>query len=326
VRIRSIFVVLSFAMQLAVAQVADNPMGDRGVAYTMSFQVIDRSSQPVKNAIVDVYGFSGSRLMGAMTSSEGRVMFRVTPGTYIISVKGNDIEDAKADFRVERYDGDRFEQITVSRKTLSGATAPSGVITAAMAAVPDKARSEFAKGEAKLQQKDFAAAKQYFEKATKIYPHYAVAFNGIGIAELRTKNIDAAAAAFQNAITADDQHPTAYLNLGKLYILQRDAVKALPFLQRAVALNPRDPEAQAQLSFAQFATGDCPSALATAARVHTAPHKQGELVHLVAGTCYEAAGVSNKARTEYELYLAEAPEGPQAAQAKAALDRLNGPK
>ena len=51
------------------------------------------------------------------------------------------------------HDGDRFEQITVARKQVVGIAAPTGVITAAMAAVPDKARSEFAKGEAKLREK-----------------------------------------------------------------------------------------------------------------------------------------------------------------------------
>jgi tetratricopeptide (TPR) repeat protein len=325
-KIKSVGWIWLLLVSRVLAQIADNPMGDRGVAYTMSFQVIDRASQPVKNAIVDVYSFSGSRLMGAMTSSEGRVMFRMTPGTYVITVKGNDIEDAKTDFRVERYDGDRFEQIAVNRTPRNHETAPSGVITAAMAAIPEKARSEVAKGEAKLLQKDYTQAKEHFKKATRMYPSYAGAFNGIGVVELRLKNIAAAEAAFQQAITADDQHPTGYLNLGKLYILQRDAAKALPFLQKTTTLDPRNLEALAQLSFAQFATGDCKAALATAARVHSGPHKQGELAHLVAGTCHEAAGDAEKARSEYELYLSEAPQGPQAAQARTALERLRAPK
>jgi Flp pilus assembly protein TadD len=248
------------------------------------------------------------------------------PGTYTISVRGNDIQDTKIDFRVEIFDGNRFEQINVERRSGNSASAPAGVVTAASAAIPDKARAEFVKGDEKLKQKDYAAAKGYFEKATRAYAHYAEAFNGIGIAELHLKNGAAAETAFQNAIAADDQHPTAYLNLGKLYILGRDAAKAMPFLQKAVSLDPRDAEAQAQLSFAQFATGDCTSALTTAAHVHTMAHKQGELAHLVAGACYESAGNASKARAEYELYLAEAPQGPQADQAKAGLQRLKGSK
>jgi len=329
-RSAAIIALISLLLLLAAnacAQETVGPVtGNARISYSIRLQIVDAASQPVHNAVVDVYNFNGSRVMGTNTNAEGRVVFRMSPGSYVINIKGNDIEDARVDFRVETYDGDRYEQITVKRKAVTGAAAPSGVITAAMAAVPEKARSEFTKGEAKLQQKDFAAAREYFEKATRIYPHYAVAFNGIGIAALRTQDFAGSEAAFQKAIAADDQHPTAYLNLGKLYLLERDAAKALPFLQRSVALNPRDPEAQAQLSFAQFATGDCSSALTTAARVHAAPHKQGELVHLVAGTCYEVSGVLNKARSEYELYLTEAPEGPQAAQAKAALDRLKGSK
>ena len=322
-----IVLLLGLLSAFLVAQEPVGPLtGNTRTAYSMRFQVVDRGSQPVNNAVVDVYNFNGSRVMGSNTNLEGRVVFRMSPGSYVISVKGNDIEDARIDFRVESYDGDRFEQITVARKKAAGVAAPSGVITAAMAAVPEKARAEFAKGEVKLQQKEYAAAKEYFERATHIYPHYAVAFNGIGIADLRSNHPDAAETAFQKAIAADEQHPTGYLNLGKLYLLQRDAAKALAFLQKAATLAPRDAEAQAQLSFAQFATGDCKSALASAARAHAAGTKQGELGHLVAGTCYEASGDVEKARSEYQLYLTEAPNGRQAAQAKAGLDRVQRPK
>ena len=321
-----LFVAILSITTTTVAQETGNPLGERGNVYTMRFQITDRSSQPVRNVIVDIYSFSGMKLMTAMSGAEGRVAFRMTPGTYTITARGTDIHDTKIDFRVEQYDGDRFEQITVDRRTGPIASAPVGTVTAATAAIPDKARSEFAKANAKLQQKDYAAAKEHFEKATRAYPHYAEAFNGIGIAELRLKDVEAAEAAFQQAITADDQHPTGYLNLGKLYILQRDAAKALPFLQKTTTLDPRNLEALAQLSFAQFATGDCKAALATAARVHSGPHKQGELAHLVAGTCHEAAGDLEKARSDYELYLSEAPQGPQAAQARAGLERLKSPK
>jgi Flp pilus assembly protein TadD len=319
-----LFVLLSSP---ALGQDTANPLGETGVVYTMRFQVLDRGSQQVRNALVEVYNFSGMKIMTAMSNGEGRVSFRMMPGTYTIAVRGTDIEDTKVDFRVEVYDGDRFEQITVARRATPGAQPPpSGIVTAAMANIPDKARAEFTKAQAKLQQRDFPAAKEHFEKATRAYPRYAEAFNGIGIAELRMKNMEGAEASFQKAIAADDQHPTAYLNLGKLYILQRNAAKALPFLQKAASLEPRDPEAQAQLSFAQFATGDCKAALATAARVHSGPHKQGELAHMVAGTCHEAAGDLAGAKAEYELYLAEAPQGTQAAQAKAALQHLKGSK
>ena len=308
------------------AQDTSNPLGESTVVYTMRFQVVDRSVQPVRNALVDLYNFSGVKAMSAMTNAEGRVAFRMGPGTYTITVRGNDIKDAKIDFRVEVFDGDRFEQISVERKSLATSIPPAGVVTAATAAIPEKARAEFVKGEAKLKQKDYQGAKAEFQKATREYAHYAEAFNGIGIAELRLHDVAAAEKAFQDAIAADAQHPTGYLNIGKLYILQRDAAKALPFLEKAVSLNPGDPEGQAQLSFAQFAMGDCKSALASAARAHSAGNRQGELGHLVAGACYESAGDAEKARSEYRLYLAESPTGPQAAQAKAGLDRLQAPK
>lgn len=323
-RVWALLLLLTFC---AGAQEPVGPIGgNTRTAYSIRFQIVDRSSQPINNAVVDVYNFNGSRVMGNSTNLEGRVVFRMSPGSYVISVKGNDIEDARVDFRVETYDGDRFEQITVARKRSVGTAAPTGVVTAAMAAVPERAKSEFAKGEAKLREKEYDAAKEYFEKATRIYPHYAVAFNGIGIAELRSNRPDEAEAAFQKAIAADEQHPTGYLNLGKLYLLQQNAEKALEFLQKAATLAPRDAEAQAQLSFAQFATGDCKSALASAARAHASGIKQGELGHLVAGACYESSGDTDKARAEYQLYLAEAPNGPQAGQAKAGLDRVQRPK
>ena len=144
---------------VAAAQDTANPLGESTVVYTMRFQVVDRAMRPVRNALVDLYNFSGVKAMTAMTNAEGRVSFRMGPGTYTLSVRGNDIQDAKVDFRVEIFDGDRFEQISVERRSATGASAPTGVVTAASAAIPDKARTEFVKGDEKLKRKDYAAAK-----------------------------------------------------------------------------------------------------------------------------------------------------------------------
>lgn len=306
----------------ASAQITSNPLGDSGVAYNIQFQVLDQGSQPVKNVLFDLLNFSGVKVMGAMTNSEGRVIFRISPGTYVLALKGNDIEDARFDFRVEQADGDRIEQLTVRRK--NGVSAlPGGLTTAATLAVPSRAKVEFQKGSAALAGKDYEKARAFFDKAIALYPHYAEAQNGLGIVSLRTGRPDEARAHFKLAIDADNQHPTAYLNLARMYLIEQNAPAALPLLKKSVALNPSDAEALSQLSFAQFASGDCPSAIATAASAHAIPHHGAEFAHFVAGLCYASQKDPARAESEFNVYLKEAPSGPYAPKVRAALQELH---
>jgi tetratricopeptide (TPR) repeat protein len=100
-----------------------------------------------------------------------------------------------------------------------------------------------------FQNQEYDQAIADFQKAVKLEPKAAAAYNmmgmayrlkgnKLGIAELKAKEI----AAFQKALEADPKYWVAMINLGVTYYHQGDKAKAVPLLKKALALNPQHPE------------------------------------------------------------------------------------
>jgi tetratricopeptide (TPR) repeat protein len=100
-----------------------------------------------------------------------------------------------------------------------------------------------------FQKQNYDQAIADFQKAVKLEPRAAAAYNmlgmayrhkaaKLGIAELRAKEIEA----FQNALQADPQYWVAMINLGVTYYGQGEKAKAAPLFKKALALHPQHPE------------------------------------------------------------------------------------
>ena len=64
------------------------------------------------------------------------------------------------------------------------------------------------------------------------------------------------------------------------------------------------------------------AALQNALKVHQLPHEGYAVAHYVAGRAYELKQQYQKATAEYETYLRESPDGPEARQVRNALARV----
>lgn len=102
-----------------------------------------------------------------------------------------------------------------------------------------------------FQKQEYDQAIANFQKAVKLEPKAAAAYNmlgmayrfkanKLGLAELRAKEI----AAFQNALKADPKYWVAMINLGATYYRQGEEAKAAALFKKALALNPQHPEKQ----------------------------------------------------------------------------------
>jgi tetratricopeptide (TPR) repeat protein len=102
-------------------------------------------------------------------------------------------------------------------------------------------------------QRNYDAAIASYQKALKLEPRSAAAYNLLGMAYrfkgnqsgqpgLREKEI----AAFQQAVELDPRFWVAMINLGATYYAMGDKAKAAPWFKKALAINPGHPE-KAQL-------------------------------------------------------------------------------
>lgn len=123
------------------------------------------------------------------------------------------------------------------------------LLMALMGCGSDDAEKYMQAGFADFQQQKYDEAITNYEKAIKLQPRAAAAynmmgmayrfkFNKLGSAEFRQKEM----AAFQKAIEIDPKNWVALVNLGTDYYAEGQKGKAAPLLKQALELNPNHPE------------------------------------------------------------------------------------
>jgi Flp pilus assembly protein TadD len=288
-------------------------------------RLLTEDSRPLPiQAMVELSGIGGGTIQQGFTDPEGRASFSVPNGkTYQIKVSGANIESASSQFEVNSGENFHNESVTVRlRKTGDGPGAPGGVISAAALNVPEKARNEFEKGMKDLNAKKYETAKKHFVKATEEYPKYDWAFNNIGVADIQLKDLDGARAAFAHAVELNDKNPDATKNLARLKIDDKQYEEAKELLVRSNTVAPGNPDTLVLLAYAQMKTHQLDEALANAERCHKAEPDPYPMGHLIAAAVREMKGDRAGAERQYQTFLKEAPDAPQAKAAQDGLARL----
>jgi hypothetical protein len=262
------------------------------------------------------------------TNSEGRAQFHVgSAGTYEIRASGTPLQGTAVEtVRIEDMDKSRTVYVRAKPKsdvntTTTKSNAPPVTSTGELRIPPD-ARKAFHKGMEAWERNDFPKAAEYFEKATSLYPEYDTALNNLGVMYYQMGQTEKARAAFERSVALNDKNADADRNLARILIHDNNFSRAEDLLKKSLMVEPLNPVTLTLMCVAEIQTGDDDGALATARRVHQLPHEGYSLVHDIAGQAYEHKGQPQNAYIEYETYLRESPNGPEAGQVRNALARL----
>jgi len=170
-------------------------------------------------------------------------------GNYVVTVDAGDAyESAKENVYIDT-DGSnprrgivlppvsRIYTVDIALRLKPAESAKTGVINAALAAVPQAARDLYFKGLAFAQAGDSVRAIEQLKSALEIYSQFPVALNELGVQYLRRGEIDKAADALKTAVklTPEDFHPR--LNYGIALLNQRKFAEAEEQLRAAVTKN-----------------------------------------------------------------------------------------
>ena len=261
------------------------------------------------------------------TDSEGRATFHVmAAGQYRVVVSGTPIEGTTSEtLRVEEMDKSRTVFLRVKPRTdVASAISKNGsqVTSAAELRIPSDAKKAFHKGMESWEHNDFQKAAEHFEKAVSIYPQYETAFNNLGVMYYQMGQTDKARAAFEKSVSLNDRNADADRNLSRILMQDGNYARAEELLKKSLVVEPLNPVTLTLLCVAEVQTGDDDEALATARKVHGLPHEGYAVVHFAAGRALEREGQLQAAYNEYETYLHESPNGPEAGQVRNALTRL----
>jgi Flp pilus assembly protein TadD len=104
--------------------------------------------------------------------------------------------------------------------------------------VPLDAQKEFGKGKAASTKGDQSNALDHFQKAVKLDPEFADAFNGIGVTYAALGQLQQAADQFQKAIDLVPDHPAAAANLSIMLCKLEHYREAGAMARRALKLDP----------------------------------------------------------------------------------------
>jgi tetratricopeptide (TPR) repeat protein len=108
---------------------------------------------------------------------------------------------------------------------------------------PGYIRAYVNRGNARMEQKDYAGATADFDRALELNPHLDTAYFNRGNARLQQKDYAGALADFDRALELNPHLDTAYFNRGNIRLQQKDYVGAVTDFSKAIEINPAYVEA-----------------------------------------------------------------------------------
>jgi Tfp pilus assembly protein PilF len=254
--------------------------------------------------------------------------FHVNNGrTYQLTVSGNGIETVTTSFfGINALEMSHTETVHVKPQEdpLEGALTPgSNTISVSEMNIPKKASGELNKGMEAYAKGDMETATGHFEKAVAEYPRYARAYDMLGAIAIKGADRGKARELFAKSIRADDSFVPAYVDLARMDLQDQHYADAELLLAKAIALKPFQPDAVALLASTEFANKEYDKALADVQRTHELRnHEQFAEVHVMAGKVLSAQNHPEAAIAQFQLFLTEKPDSPEAESVRRAIAAL----
>jgi tetratricopeptide (TPR) repeat protein len=270
-------------------------------------KVTDVKGMPVEGATVTIEQPSSGRKYETKTGKDGTyTQVGLIAGAYSITVTKEGVGTSKGNVNVR---GGR-----VPANFVLGMTAGEGLNKTFNEGVAASAAGNF----------DEAIAK--FNEALKTNPQCADCYYNIGVASIGKKDYDKAEEAYKKAIEVKPS-ADAYNGLASVYTTQRKFDQAQEAGKKAAELTATtpggavSPDATYNQGVVLWNAGKIPEAKAAFEQVIAAKPDHAE-AHYQLGMALVNEGNLKGARAEFDTYVKLAPNGPNAAQAKALAAQL----
>ena len=257
-----------------------------------------------------LYARSGVLLDRQKVGSKGRYRFLNVPaGDYDLVIEFENAEVARAQVRLVGVPTDFRQDIALEwRETPSPKPARAAVISADD--VYDRKstnKDRFERSREAFDRKEYEKAASLLREIVADDPQDFQAWAELGTVYLAQKNLAEAEAAYLHATEVRPKFFLALLNLGRVRVTQKLYDSAIAALEQAIAVQPNSADANYFLgeAYLQIKKGSLAVGYLNEA-IRLDPQGMAE-VHLRLALLYNAAGMKDKAASEYEQFLKKRP-------------------
>lgn len=271
----------------------------------------DKQAKPLMYEVV-LNNLGGTPADRQYVSSGGRYQFiNLAAGQYYLLVLLDHEEIAR--LRVEILSGgaERVRQdVELAWKKNSAAAKPSTVSAADIYQRTAANEKLFVTAKEATDQKRYDDAVNTLRQLVTTDPHDFQAWAELGTVYLFKQDLEESENAYVKSVTERPQFFLAQMNLGRLRVVRKNFEGAIEPLTKAVEIQPNSADANYYLgeSYLQIKKGSKAVGYLNEA-IRLDPIGRAD-VHLRLATLYNAAGLKDKAATEYEEFLKKKPNFP----------------
>ena len=291
-------------------------------------RVLTKDERGIETSIkVEVLSYDGTPLATTTVNGEETAQFRVPSGnSYGLKVSGAGIKTVSTlHFEILGLEQAHTETVYVQPENQNGTTdsKPAGTISVSEMNIPKKASAEMDKGLEAFNKGEMEKAAVHFEKAAAAYPKYARAYDNLGVIAVKSSNRVKARELFSKSIQVDDKFAPAYVNLARMDLQDQNYAESESLLKKVLAVDPSLVEALALLAGTEFANREYDKALFDVQRTHAlANHEAFAEVHIMAGKVLAMQNHPEAAMVQFQLFLTEKPDSPEAESVRKQLATL----
>lgn len=247
--------------------------------------------------------------------------FGISPGDYRLAVSGNGFAGIETS-QIALTSFDETTPIEVQIPRVHESAPSSAAASVADLTVPRGAAKEFNKATREMEQQDWKSAATTLQRAIKIYPRYAAAYNNLGVLYARTGDRDREFEALQKAIAIDRRYAPAHLNLARMDIAANKFSEAEIELKEAASLEPGDGVTLVLLSYVEYMNHHFDDAIRDCQKVHALNNIPHAFAHWTAAFSLEQKNQIAKAGDEFRAFVNEEPTGDRADAARKELANI----
>ncbi len=218
-----------------------------------------------------------------------------------------------------------FEAPEVGTLILTPATKGHGTLVSLNTlAAPKNARKAYEKAQKELAKPKPKLKKilKELEKAIRLYPEFAAAWNLLGEVKIRTGDLEGARAALEKATEADPKFATPYVTLALMAIEKRNLEAAARYADQAVELVPNFAEAHYYRALAYASLGKPDLAEESVRAVREAGQlERYPRLYFIQGNIHAQRGDVRAAAAQFQRFVELEPDSRAAAAVRRQLEQ-----